>query len=303
MSYLQKHGENTKIILRVTIIVIVANIILVAAKLVAGVLYGNLAVLSDAIHSASDLITSFFIIIAVFIASPKRDKKHNYGHEKIESLFVLFFGVVLVGVGVFLMWQGIEGIISPRYAELNWFLLGVTIFSLVVKEALFWYGMHYAKKTKSDLLRADAWHSRSDSLTSVAVLVGLVCSSFMRTNLIESIAVIIVALFIFKVAFDISRPAINQLIDKAADVKDIEKITKITSSIDGVIAIDNLQTRIFGSGILVDLEICVDKNLTVAQGHDIGQQIHDKLESDPDLRIKHCNVHVNPEITVDTAQE
>jgi len=293
-TYLKDHSKNARIVLRVAIVGIIANVVLVILKTVFGLIYGNLAVVSDAAHSATDLVTSLFIIVAVFLSSPKRDKDHNYGHEKVQPLMVLFFGLVLAGVAVVFVWQGIAGLISPGTGEFNVYLIVVTVVSIAVKEALFWYGIHYAKKTKSELLRADAWHSRSDSLASIAVLIGLVCSIFMRTNIMESIAVIIVALFIFKVAFDIFRPAVNQLVDKAADKKDQEKIIGIAEEVEGVIRVDELRTRLFGNAILVDLEIHVDGKLTVFQGHDIAQDVHDRLEDDPDLRIKHCNVHVNP---------
>ena len=293
-NYLLKHNENVKIILRVTIVGIVANFVLVALKLVAGLIFDNLSVVADAIHSASDLVTSLLLIIAVFISSPKRDKKHNYGHEKIESLVVLFFAMIIFGLGAVFIWQGIEGLISPRPSEFNVYLIVVTVISLVIKEALFWYGMYYAKKTRSAMLRADAWHSRSDSLSSVAVLIGLISSTFMANNILESVAVLIVSLFLFKVSFSILRPTINQLIDKAADKKDVEKILEIAGNVKGVIKIDKMDTRILGSAILVDLEIHIDGNLTVEQGHHIADAVREILENHPDLRIKRCNVHVNP---------
>jgi len=293
-KYLSGYNSNAKIVLRVSIVGIIANVILVAAKLVAGLIFDNLAVLSDAVHSASDLLTSLFVIAAVFLSSPKRDTRHNYGHEKIESLTVLFFAVLLAAIGGLFAWQGIAGLISPRAGEFNIYLIIVTVLSIAVKEALFWYGMHHAKKTKSEILKADAWHSRSDSLASIAVLIGLICSTFMSTNIVESIAVLVVSLFILKVAFDIFRPAVNILIDSAADKKDEQKIIELTQQVEGVKKIDEIKTRIYGSAIIADIEIHVNGKLTVEQGHDIAQAVCDKLENDSSLRIKHCNVHVNP---------
>jgi len=144
------------------------------------------------------------------------------------------------------------------------------------------------------MLKADAWHSRADSLTSIAVLIGLVCSVFINSNIVESIAVLVVAVFIFKVAVDIFRPAVNQLLDGAADQKDQDKIIEIAESVEGVIRVDEIRTRIFGNAILADLEIHVDGSLSVEQGHSIAEEVHDKLETSSELRIKHCNVHVNP---------
>jgi cation diffusion facilitator family transporter len=293
---LGKFDGNAKIILRVTIVGIIANILLVILKSVFGLIFDNLSVLSDAVHSASDLVTSFFIIVAIFVSSPKNDKKHNYGREKIEPLFVLFFAVVIAGVGILLAWQGIEGIISPKPSQFNWYLVIVTIVSLVIKEALFWYGMHHAKRIKSEILKADAWHSRSDSLASIAVLVGLIFSSFMKTNIIESIAVLIVSVMIFKVALDIFRPAMHQLTDRAAGEDVYEKIREVVLAIDGVEGIDCLKTRLYGNKIFVDIEIAVDGDLTTTQSHTIAETVHDTLEHREELRIKHCLVHVNPVI-------
>jgi len=293
-DYMSSQAQVAKIVLRVAIIGMCANIFLVVSKITLGFMFDNMAVISDGAHSAADLMTQVFVIISVFAANPKRDKKHNYGHEKVESLMLLFFSLFLVGVAALFIWQGIQGILSPAYSQLNWFLIGITLLTIVLKESLFWYGMHHAKKTKSQMLRADAWHSRADSLTSIAVLIGLGTSAFMNNNIMESVAVIIVALFILRVAFTVFKPAVDQLVDRAANKEDQDKIIEIASNITGVKNVDSLETRLFGSGLLVDIAIHVDGKLTVTQGHDIAQQVHDTLEADTELRIKHCNVHVNP---------
>ncbi|MCL2630051.1 MAG: cation diffusion facilitator family transporter [Firmicutes bacterium] len=293
-QYITKHDKSTKIVLRVTIIGILANLVLVILKSVFGFIFGNLSVLSDAVHSASDLFTSLFIIVAVFISSPKRDKEHNYGHEKVEYLFVLFFAVVIAVVGGLLAWQGVEGIVSPKKSEFNWYLVSVTVASMVIKEGLFWYEIYYAKKTGSEMLKADAWHSRSDSLSSVAVLIGLVCANFIKTNIAESIAVLIVSLMMFKVAYDIAKPALNQLTDRAASDKTIEKIKEVTLSVSGVNSVESLRTRLFGKSIFVDLIIGVNGNLTVNEAYEIAETAHNALEATEELTIKHCVVSVKP---------
>jgi cation diffusion facilitator family transporter len=291
---MSKATNHARIIIKVSIVTIAANLLLTVIKVVLGLVFGNLSVISDGIHSASDLFTSFLIILAVFLSSPKRDEKHNYGHEKVEPLITLFLALILAGVGATLLWQGIEGVISPSVAEINYYLIGTIVLSIVVKEAMFWYEIYYAKKLNNQMLKADAWHSRSDALSSIAVLIGLICSIFMTTNLIESIAVIIVSLFIFKVAFDVLKPAINQLIDKAAPIATTTKIRDIASAVEGVSNVDLIRSRMFGNRIYVDIEIAVDGNLTVEQSHSIAQSVHDKLEATEDLYIKHCMVHVNP---------
>jgi len=291
---LSTHSQNAKIILRVMIVGIIVNVVMVALKLVFGLLFDNLAVLSDAVHSATDLLTSIAVIFAVFLSSPKRDKKHNYGHEKVEPLMLLFFALLIAAVGGLLVWQGIVGIISPRPAELNWFLLGTTIVSILFKEALFWYGMYYAKKIKSELLRADAWHSRSDSLASLAVLIGLIFSIFISTDIAESISVLVVSVLIFKVAFSIFHPAVKQLIDTAASEKTCELIRETAKQTEGVNSIKSLRTRMFGNKIYVDIIIEVNGNLNVSQAHNIASSVHDSLEAKEELQIKHCTVSIVP---------
>jgi len=286
--------RSAKIVLKVSIVTIIVNLLLVAIKVIFGAIYGNLAVLSDAVHSASDLMTSFVIILAVLMSSPKRDKKHNYGHEKVEPLVTLFIALIIGGVGVMLGWKGIEGLISPATAEINYYLISVVLLTIIIKEAMFWYEIYYAKMINSAMLRADAWHSRSDSLSSVAVLIGLCSAWFMRTNILESIAVIIVSLFIIKVAFDIMKPAVDNLLDRAAGEQACVKIKEITLSVDGVKQVDSLNTRVFGNSIYVDIEIAVDKDLSVEESHKIAETVHDILEAEQSLYIKHCMVHVHP---------
>jgi len=289
-----KRSENSRTILRITTITIIVNVVLMVVKMVLGLVFDSLSVVSDAIHTASDLFTSLLVVMTVFLSSPKRDKKHNYGREKVESLMILFFSLILVAVGVGLVWQGIQGIILRPETSANYYLIGVILLSLVVKETMFWYVRHFAKKLKSDILKAEAWHHRSDSLSSIAVLIGLVTSIFIKTNIIESIAIIIVAVMIFKVAFDIAKPAIGQLTDRAATEQVYNRIREIASGVNGVEEIDCLRTRVFGNAIYVDIEIAVDGDLTTIQSHDIAHEVHDILESTSDLRIKHCVVHINP---------
>jgi len=293
-SWFSKGDENARIVIRISLITIVINLLLVISKSILGAMFGNLSVLSDAIHSGSDLFTSFLIIAAVFLSSPKRDNQYNYGREKVEPLVVLFLALIIGGVGIFLGWEGIQGLISPEPAELNFYLIAVTVLSILVKEGMFWYEMHYAKKINSAMLKADAWHSRSDSLASVAVLIGLICSTFMETDIIESIAVLVVALFILKVAFDIAKPSIGQLLDKSAGEEAGKEIRKIVLEIEGVKGIDVLNTRLFGNKIYVDIEVSADGALTLEESHKIAHEVHDTLEAHEELRIKHAQVHVTP---------
>jgi cation diffusion facilitator family transporter len=293
-TYYKQALQNKAVIKRVSLITLSANIVLTALKLVFGAVFLNISVLSDAAHSASDVITTVIVLIAIAVAKPETDKQHNYGHEKIEQLLVLAFSVILIGTAGFLVFKGITGIISPEKTSLNYYLLSETALSIVSKEAMYWYTMRHAKKTGSGALKADAWHHRSDSLSSIAVLIGLVTGIFTKTNLVESIAVILVALLIAKVGVQIAIPSINQLIDKALDEKTCEKLKAIILQTDGVEGMDSLQTRLFGGGVYVDVEIRVNGALSVSDSHKIAQAVHDKLERQNNCFVKHCNVHVNP---------
>ncbi|MCL2822199.1 MAG: cation diffusion facilitator family transporter [Firmicutes bacterium] len=292
LKQIKTHSQASKIILKVMIVGIIVNIVLVGLKFSFGLFFDNIAVLSDAAHSATDLVTSIAVIFTVFLSSPKRDSKHNYGHEKVEPLMLLFFALFIAGIGVLLVWQGITGIISPQAAQFNWFLVGATVISILFKEALFWYGIYYAKKIKSDLLKADAWHSRSDSLASIAVLIGLVFSIFLSTDIAESIAVLLVSILIFKVALDIFIPAVKQLTDTAASEKTCQLIKDTTLQLPEVLSVKSLSTRMFGNKIYVDLVIQIDGNLSAKQACTIASRVHDLLEAKEELQIKHCTVGI-----------
>jgi cation diffusion facilitator family transporter len=236
------------------------------------------------------------VIIAAAVSTPKEDKKYNYGREKWESIITLFFSLVLAATGVWLVMEGIIGLGRIKESSVNFYLIFVTIFSIATKEAMFWFTIHYAKLTKSGALKADAWHHRTDALSSAAVLIGLLFALFIKTDLMESIAVIIVALLIIKVAFDILRISVWQLTDKAADGKTRDKIIDTVKKIDGVLSIDELNTRLFGAAIFVDIEIGVNEDLSITEAHAISDRVHDNVEKIKEVKIKHCHVHVNPSV-------
>ena len=294
MSYQEKQIAALKTVKRVALVGLGANLALTALKLVFGFIFLNMAILSDAAHSGMDSIVTLLVLVSAFFSSPKRDREHNYGHEKREAVFVLLVSLFMFGMAILLIVQGIRGITNIQQAEWNLLLIIVAAISILVKEALFQFTNYFAKRTHSAALRADAWGHRVDCITSFAVLVGLVCTIWLRSDLAESIAVLVVSLFILRIAYKVFRGAYFQLTDRAADARTHAKIAQLAKDTEGVLGVDKLHTRLFGSGILVDMEIKVDGHLSVAQGHEIAHTVHDLLEADPDLRIKHCNIHVNP---------
>ncbi len=294
-EYLEQNKKNARTVKRVAAVTLTVNIVLTIIKLTVGALYSNMSVLSDAFHSLSDVGTTVIVIIAVVLSKPDEDKKHNYGHEKIEPLMVLLFAVILLAVGGALIWQGISGIINPKDVEINYVLIAVTVVSIVVKEGMYWFTIHFAKKIKSTTLKADAWHNRSDSLSSIAVLVGLVAGIFIGTDIVESVAVLVVALLILKVAAEVGISSVNQLIDKAVDEKTETELRQIVSDTQGVEGIDSFRTRLFGSAVYIDVEVRVDPTLTVIAAHDIAEEVHCRLEHQEFCPVKHCSVHINPD--------
>ena len=294
-QYLEQNKKNARTVKRVAAVTLTVNIVLTVLKLTVGALYSNMSVLSDAFHSLSDVGTTVIVIIAVVLSKPDEDRKHNYGHEKIEPLMVLMFAVILLAVGGTLIWQGISGIIHPKDVEINYVLIAVTVVSIVVKEGMYWFTIHFAKKIHSATLKADAWHNRSDSLSSIAVLIGLVVGIFTGNDIVESVAVLIVALMIFKVAVEVGISSVNQLIDKAVDEKTETELKQIVSETEGVEGIDSFRTRLFGSAVYIDVEVRVDPTLTVIAAHDIAEEVHCRLEHQDFCPVKHCSVHVNPD--------
>lgn len=294
-NYLDKKAANDKIIKKVAVVTLIANAVLTVAKIGFGAIFMNMSVLSDAVHSLTDVVTTLLVLLAVVFSKPTADKQHNYGHERVEPIMSLFFSLILAVVSAMFVFEGIKGIINPVATEINWYLIGVTIFSILCKEGMFWYTNHYAKITKSNILKADAWHHRSDSFSSIAVLIGLVVGIFIGTNLAESIAVLAVALLLIKVTIQIVINSVNQLVDKAVDEKTEEQLRQIIVETEGVVAVDVLKTRLFGNSIYVDVEICVCSSLTVGEAHKIAEAVHDRLEGQQEFPIKHCAVHVNPD--------
>ena len=288
-------NKHTRILRRVATVTIVANVLLFVSKLVVGLIFDNLAVKADAWHSAADVVMPIMIFVISFFINDQPDKKHNYGRERVETIFTLILAVVIAGIGVMLGIEGVHGLFEPVASNQDWVLIAVTIASLIIKIAIFVYGIIYAKKIHSETLRINAWHNCSDGLSSVAVLIGLLCAKFTGNNIFESIAVIVVALLIIKVAIETLIAASKQLIDRAVDDKTCAAIQTTVSAVDGVKAVKDLRTRLFGNRVYVDLIITVDKQLSVAAGDIIADAVRNALLNQAELSIKDCMIRVKPD--------
>ena len=287
--------SSTKIAMRVSSVSIFVNIALAVFKFIAGVLAHSGAMISDAVHSASDVLSTFVVIIGVNISGQEADEKHQYGHDRMECVAAIILAGILFATGVGIGWGGIENIrnASAHSLEIPGMLaLVAAVCSIAVKEWMYWYTRAAANKINSGALRADAWHHRSDALSSVGSLIGI-AGARMGFPILDPIAAVVIALLVIKAAFDIGKDSISKMLDSSVDEKTEEDIREIISLQPGVKRIDLLKTRTFGSKFYVDLEIAVDGDLRLTEAHAIAENVHDVLEADYPA-LKHCMIHVNP---------
>ena len=274
---------------------IITNVLLAAFKLFAGIVANSAAMVSDGVHSIADLFSTAIAIIGIKLANQKPDKEHPYGHERFECVAAIILAVLILSVGLGIGWTGIQNIISAEYGDLaipGLLALVAAVISIVVKETLFWYVRAAAIKIDSSVLMADAWHSRADGLSSIGSFIGIL-GARLGFPIFDSIAAIVICLFIIKTAISIFRDAIGKMTDKACDDQTVDQMRQVILAQDAVLGIDQLKTRLFGDKIYLDVEICVNASIILGDAHDIAQLVHDAIEKEFP-KVKHCMVHVNP---------
>ena len=288
-------ANSERIAVRVSAISIAGNLLLTLLKLLAGILAHSSAMISDAVHSASDVLSSLIVIIGVKISGKKADQSHPYGHERFECVAAMILAFILVLVGGSIGFEALRGIVSGSY--LNQRVPGMlaaaaAVISIVGKSLMFLYTRFYARKISSTALKAEAWHHLSDALSSVGALIGI-GGAMLGIPVMEPLASIVICLMIFKAAIDIFRDALDQMLDKSAGAGIEKDIRECVLAQPGVIRVDLLQSRMFGNRIYVDIEIGVDRSSSLEAAHAIAESVHDALEQ-RFPRIKHVMVHVNP---------
>lgn len=288
-------NEFQKVANKVSIVTIIGNIILSVMKLLAGVIAHSNAMISDAVHSASDVFSTFIVMIGIKLSSKSADKEHPYGHERLECVAAIVLSIVLFITGLGIGSNALKAVTQGDYDHLQVpgiLALIAAIVSIVSKEAMYWYTRHYAKKIDSSALMADAWHHRSDAFSSIGALIGI-AGARLGFPIMDSIASLIIFVFIIKAAYDIFKDAIDKMVDHACDDATVSQIRECVMKHEDVLGIDMLQTRIFGNKIYVDLEIETDGSYTLSNAHTIAETVHDDIEkSFP--KVKHIMVHVNP---------
>ncbi|MCR5649736.1 MAG: cation diffusion facilitator family transporter [Lachnospiraceae bacterium] len=285
--------EEKKIVKKVTRVGILGNVLLAGFKLFAGILGRSQAMVSDAVHSLSDVFATFVAYFGVILSKQPEDEEHPYGHERLECAASLILGLILAGTGLGIGYSGIHKLIVREELEIPTVLpLIAAVVSIAVKEAMFWYTMYYAKKMDSSAFKADAWHHRSDAFSSVGSFAGIALARA-GFPIMDPVASLLICIFILKVAFDISKDALDKMLDTSCG-KDMEQsIRDFVGKQKGVEYIDLLHTRQFGNKIYIDLEIAVNGSITLTEAHDIAENVHSSVEHEfPN--VKHVMIHVNP---------
>ena len=287
--------DDKKIIMKLSGVSIIGNVLLAAFKLFAGIFGKSGAMVSDAVHSLSDVFATVIAWIGVRLSRQQEDTEHPYGHERLECVASLALGLILAGTGVGIGWSGVQKLLSPENSlEVPTLLpLIAAVVSIVVKESMFWYTMHYARILDSAAFRADAWHHRSDAISSVGSFIGIGLAK-LGFPFMDPIASLAICILILKVAYDISRDAVARMVDTSCDKSVEQQIRRFIGQQSGVRHIDMLHTRQFGNRIYVDLEIAVKRDISLVEAHAIAEKVHDAVEQRfPD--VKHVMIHVNPE--------
>jgi cation diffusion facilitator family transporter len=290
------HGdpERYAVSRRVTWVSVVVNLVLTVVQFIIGAIGNSQALVADSIHTLSDLFTDFMVLIALFHSKKAADAEHPYGHERIETATTLLLGVMLFAVGAGIIVRAglrLMDVEAPPTPDL--ITLWAALFTLAAKEGLFRYLLRVADRFNSDMLRANAWHSRSDAVSSLVVVAGI-GGSLIGFPYLDAVAAVIVAFMIIKVAFDLGWPALQELVDTGLDDATVQRIRRTILGVDGVKTLHMLRTRRAGGRALVDVHILVDETLSVSEGHQIGEAVRNRLIGEIDEVID-VMVHIDTE--------
>ena len=292
-------NSREKGIYRVTIVGSVVNMVLVLFKFIAGIVGHSAAMVADAVHSLSDFITDIIVLVFVRISGKPADEDHDYGHGKYETLATAIIGLILFGVGVGIAVDGakeiatiIKGVVPPAPGTMA---LVAAVVSIVSKELLYHYTVVAGKKLNSQTVVANAWHHRSDAFSSIGVLLGICGAMFLgeKWRILDPIAAVTVSGFIIKVAIDLLKPCMDELLERSLP-KDVEqKIEEIILSVDGVSSPHHLRTRRIGNNYAIEVHIRMSGDLTLYEAHRITTTVERKLKEQLG-DCTHVGIHAEP---------
>ncbi len=292
---MKKEEEFERVAMRVSTVSIIANAVLTVFKLFAGALAHSGAMISDAVHSASDVFSTVVVIIGIRISRKDSDKNHPYGHERLECVAAIVLATILAATGLGIGYSAVKKMTGGDIASLTApgvLALVAAVVSIVVKEAMYQYTKVHARRIDSGALMADAWHHRSDALSSVGALIGI-AGARMGFPILDPVASLAICFFIGKASYEIFMDAVDKMVDKACDEETENALRECAAVQEGVLGVDLLHTRVFGNKIYVDIEICADGEETLRKAHETAEQVHDSIEKNFP-KVKHIMVHVNP---------
>jgi cation diffusion facilitator family transporter len=275
-----------------TLVSVVVNIGLTVSQVFAGIVSGSQGLIADGIHSATDLVADFVVLFANHHSAKDADEDHRYGHQRYETAASLFLGISLLAVGAGMLFKAGEKIIDPVPAgQIQILALYVALASLIAKEMLFRYMLAVAKRVRSSMLVANAWHARSDAASSLVVSIGIVGALFGHP-IFDAIGALVVGLMVAKMGWKFGWDALHDLMDRAVSEEEHRQIEEIIKSTDGVRGFHDLRTRKMGDMILVDVHIDVDANATVKVGHDIALNAGNQIKKQ--LPVLNVMTHIDP---------
>ncbi len=288
-----QNNERTKASQKITLIGAVVDFLLAIFKVIAGMLGNSGALIADGIHSFSDLLSDGVVLYAAKHANEEADEDHPYGHKRFETVATLGLAIILAIVGIGIIYDAIERLDNPNVLSHSMLLFGVTVLSILSKELLFWVTIKVAKTYKSNMLKANAWHHRSDALSSVVVLVGIF-GSLNGYPYLDGVAAIIVGLMVMAIAWELGLNATKELVDTSIDIEEVEKLRKAIGMISGVNSVHSLRTRKIGHAISADVHVQVDPFLSVSEGHIITISV-ERVAKECLEDLHDVTVHIDPE--------
>jgi cation diffusion facilitator family transporter len=269
------------------------NLFLSLAQIAVGLIAGSAALVADGVHSASDLLSDILVWVAARHAAQAPDKDHPYGHGRFETAATLGLGILLTLVALGIVWNGIERLFNVAQPAPEMIALVVAAVGIAAKESLYWYTIAVARRLKSEMLRANAWHHRSDAISSIVVLIG-VGGAVLGFAYMDALAAIIVGLMVAKIGWDLGFAALTELVDTALDEREVAEASRVIMGIDGVRSVHMLRTRRHGAEASADVHVQVAPRLSVSEGHMISQAVEDRLIEKVGS-ITDVTVHIDPE--------
>ncbi|MTC23815.1 MULTISPECIES: cation diffusion facilitator family transporter [unclassified Providencia] len=284
--------EKFKAAKKSTLISVAVNTLLSIWQIIVGIFSHSSGLIADGIHTLSDLVADFVVLIANKKSHKKPDADHPYGHFRYENGASLILGIILLIVGVGMGWSAVEKMINPDLIpEVHTIALVAALTALVAKEGLFRYMLHVANKVNSSMLVANAWHARSDAASSLVVAIGII-GSLCGIRILDPIAALIVGTFVFRMGFKFTYQSMQDLMDKGADEETLEQLSDVLRGIPGVKGFHDLKTRKSGDFFLVDVHLELDGQMTILEGHDIAVNVRKQLMKNP--QVLDVMTHLDP---------